>query len=148
MARRTQMGFTLIELMLAVAIIGVIAMIALPSYRNFTIRTKVSELVLAAGAFRTPVAEKAQLDGELTNAGVGLTVVPSGKVSGGSVTDDGLITIAGNAATVGTAVTIVMIPSLTSDGKVVWTCGTSSDSFDYVPNECRNIDKGKGWGKK
>ena len=139
-------GFTLIELMLTVAIIGIMAAIAFPAYRNFTIRTKVSELVMAAGAFKTSVAEKAQLNADLTDAGVGLTVVPSGKVSGGSITDDGVITIAGNAATVGMEITIVMRPRLASDNKVIWTCSTSSGSFDYVPGECRNIDKGKGKG--
>lgn len=139
MGRRIQKGFTLIELMLIVAIIGIMAAIALPTYQDFTIRTKVAELVLAAGAFRTSVSEKAQQDGGvLTSAGVGLTVVPSGKVSGGSVTNGGVITISGNSATVGTAITITLTPSLAADGKVIWTCSTAPGSFKHVPGECRN----------
>ena len=139
MRKRIQKGFTLIELMLIVAIIGIMAAIALPIYQDFTIRTKVSELVLAASAFRTTVAEQVQQDGGvLTSAGVGLTVVPSGKVSGGSVSDGGVITISGSAASVGTAVTVVLTPSQAIDGKLIWTCSTNSSTFKYVPRECRN----------
>lgn len=139
MGRRIHKGFTLIELMLVVAIIAIMTAIALPTYQDFTIRTKVAELVLAASAFRTTIAEKAQQDGGvLTSAGVGLTLVPSGKVTSGSITDGGIITVAGNSATLGTAVTIVMTPSLASDGKVVWACSTAPGSFKFVPGECRN----------
>lgn len=139
MSKRIQKGFTLIELMLIVAIIGIMAAIALPAYQDFTIRTKVSELVLAASAYRTTVSEKAQqAGGALASAGVGLTVTPGGKVVSGSITDGGVITVAGSAATVGTPVTIVLTPSLGADGKVVWTCSTDPNSFKYVPGECRN----------
>ena len=139
MGNRIQKGFTLIELMIIIAIIAILVAVAIPAYQDFTIRTKVAELVLTAGSFRTSVAEKAQQDGGvLTSAGVNLTVTPSGKVTGGSVTDGGVITIAGSPATVGMAITIVLTPSLASDKKVVWTCSTAPSSFKYVPPECRN----------
>ena len=125
--------------MLVVAIIAILAAIAVPIYQDFTIRTKVAELVLAAGGFRTSISEKAaQDDGVLTNAGAGMTVVPSGKVSGGSVSDDGVVTISGSSATVGTAITIVLTPSVASDKKVLWTCSTAPGSFKFVPPECRH----------
>jgi type IV pilus assembly protein PilA len=125
--------------MLVVGIIAIMAAIALPTYQDFTVRTKVAELVLAAGGFRTAVSEKAQQDGgSLASAGVGLTVTPSGKVTSGSITDDGIITISGDSATLGTPVTIVMTPSMGADSKVIWTCSTNLAAYKYVPAECRN----------
>jgi type IV pilus assembly protein PilA len=136
---RIRKGFTLIELMLIVAIISILVAVAFPAYQDYTIRTKVSELVLVASAFRTTISEKAQQDGGvLTSAGVGLTVAATGRVSGGSVTDGGVVTVAGNAATIGTAVTIMLTPSVATDGKLIWQCTTASTLFRYVPAECRH----------
>jgi len=130
-----QKGFTLIELMIVVAIIGILAAVALPAYQDYTIRAKVSELMIAASKFRTDITEKAQTDGVLTSAGTGLTVTTVGKIAGGSVTDAGVVTIFGNTTTVGAAVTIVMTPTLQSDKTVTWACvGTPSK---YVPATCR-----------
>jgi type IV pilus assembly protein PilA len=78
--KHLQKGFTLIELMIVVAIIGILAAVALPAYQDYTIRAKVSELVLAASGFKTSVAEKAQSDAAIAAAGVSLTVTTSGKV--------------------------------------------------------------------
>ena len=129
-----QKGFTLIELMIVVAIIGILAAIALPAYQDYTIRAKVSELVLAASAFRTSVTEKAQTDNALASAGAGLTVTVFGKIASGSVSDGGVIVLAGSAATVGTDVTLTLTPSL-SGNTVVWSCtGTPSK---FMPSSCR-----------
>ena len=139
--KRAVKGFTLIELMIVVAIIGILAAIALPAYQDYTIRAKVTELVVYASGFKTTIAEKAYNDGTIASAGIGITVATGGKVTGGNVNTNGVITVIGSFTSVGTTVTIVLAPKiLGGDPRVRWECsaGGITALFKYVPPECRH----------
>ena len=136
--KRMQKGFTLIELMIVVAIIGILAAVALPAYQDYTVRAKVSELILAGSSYRTAISEKYQTDSDSANAGKGLAFNIVGKISGGTVYDTGTVVISGSTVTtsIGQAVTITISPTYcSSSGAITWTCqGTPAK---YMPATCR-----------
>ena len=160
MKRTLQTGFTLIELMIVVAIIGILAAVALPAYQDYTVRAKTSEVILATGTCRTVITEWVQTQPSMPAAANGFgceSTTPSSKyVASIQTTTAGLITIVSqgvansNAATPAIGGVITMKPSssggaATTSGASVerWTCGDTADgttvATKYLPASCKGL---------
>ena len=137
--RTIQKGFTLIELMIVVAIIGILAAVALPAYQDYTVRAKVSELILAASSARTAIDENLQANPAATaSMGVGVTINVVGKIASADVSDAGLVVVIGSTASssTGQAVTLTVTPTPnTTTGTITWSC--SGTPGKYMPATCR-----------
>ncbi|MCC5098971.1 pilin [Xanthomonas campestris] len=137
---KKQQGFTLIELMIVVAIIAILAAIALPAYQDYLIKARVSEVVLAASSARTTVSEAAAADtGTAMPAAVTIEsqaskYVASVAYAGG--TTNGIIT-ATSKDLGGTATgTITLTGTKSTNGQVAWVCGGTIPA-KYRPATCQ-----------
>ena len=157
LARRAQAGFTLIELMIVVAIIGILAAVALPAYQDYTVRAKVSEVMLAADGCKTALTEYMQTNSafpaDANQAGCNNYATNTKYVSGLTVTGAGIITVTvqgtGSAADTQTLIlqptndparkNPITINAGVMDPIAGWSCGTSATttSLKYFPATCR-----------
>jgi type IV pilus assembly protein PilA len=140
MKRSMQKGFTLIELMIVVAIIGILAAVALPAYQDYTVRAKVSEVMLAASSAKTAVSEAAATNSAMpAAASVDVQSQASRYVSGvtyaASDATTGVITASAQGDTNMNNKNITMTGTYAS-GQVTWLCGGSMDA-KYRPSSCK-----------
>ena len=141
--KKVQQGFTLIELMIVVAIIGILAAVAIPAYQDYTIRARVTEGLSLASAGKTAVSEyfasNGTLPGANTTAGMALSTSITGNnvrtvavVSGGDIT----VTFSGNPID---GSTLILHPE-TAAGGVTWNCKVAIGGdleAKYRPSSCR-----------
>lgn len=137
-----QKGFTLIELMIVVAIIGILAAIALPAYQDYTARAQMSEAMVLAdgqkGAVTEFFADRGVMPANNASAGISAASDISGKYVASVNIASGVITStirADNVAAGIAGTNLVLTPRATS-GSMHWTC-TSSASAKYIPAACR-----------
>ena len=146
---RKQQGFTLIELMIVVAIIGILAAIAIPAYQDYTVRSKVTEGLNAAGAAKTSVA-----DAWLSLGTFPVNQEAAGLVNAGEYASDyvntmtyarvsdtsGSLTVVFNTTALGIPAgddDIVFLGSTTNAGSVTWDCTGGNLLAKYKPANCR-----------
>lgn len=140
MKRSMQQGFTLIELMIVVAIIGILAAVALPQYQNYTIRAKVSQVVSSFDAIKTCIGEQYMSNSALVDTVVStLCSVAANKFFGAINPLATGIVVVGDAASIGAAVSATFSNNYNvisaNGGNMIWTCKGSSDTF--FPAGCR-----------
>ncbi|WP_298735330.1 pilin [uncultured Psychrobacter sp.] len=138
-----QKGFTLIELMIVIAIIGILAAIALPAYQDYTKRARMGEALSLAGGAKTAVTEYYSSNNSWPADNTAAGLPAKGDITGNTVDEvevsSGVITVKVNSKVDATNNKLVLSPTAAS-GSVVWSCAPAqSNGVDakYLPSECR-----------
>jgi len=134
-----QKGFTLIELMIVVAIIGILAAIAIPAYNDYTARAQVSESINLMAGLKTPIAEWYHDKGALPALASLGTVVTSGKyvATVAFVTSTGIITSTMRSTGVSSSISGKTVTLTFSTTNNTWTCAAGTIAAQYVPSACK-----------
>lgn len=141
--KSVQKGFTLIELMIVVAIIAILAAIAIPAYQDYTIRSQVSEGMSLSDGAKTAITEYWTNKGNFPSTNLSAGLATDTSISGQYVTKvnaaNGTIQATfGNKSNTKIATKLLVLSAVTSAGSVAWTCkGTTLDK-KYVPSSCRD----------
>jgi type IV pilus assembly protein PilA len=143
MKRQLQQGFTLIELMIVVAIIGILAAVALPAYQDYTKRAKMSEVILAASQCRTSITEVIQSNSSVSLPAAGEwgceSSTPTSKYVNGIKTNaNGAIQVESRAIGTGADGFMVLKPVYANQMVSEWLCGPDTIDPKFLPGSCRD----------